>query len=72
MLTENRKKPRGICPTCQDPNVPPGMHCRNCLCDILEGLEIGSTKMFLREIRNAKRRKPITNKMNFTEFYAGA
>lgn len=63
--------PKGTCPTCNAP-APKGMHCRSCLCDILGGQEIGTTKAFMKEQRNAKRRKPITNLMSFAEYYAGA
>ena len=43
------------CPTCDAPNIPKGMHCRSCLCDILGGLPIGSTKKVMREKRRKKK-----------------
>ena len=57
MITENQKKTtKGLCPTCQAPNVPNGMHCRNCLCDIFSGEPIGTTKRIILDRRNAARR----------------
>lgn len=52
MITESHKKSKGICPTCQEQGVPEGMHCRNCLCDILCGETIGTTKRIMKERRN--------------------
>ena len=43
------------CPTCGKPNIPRGMHCRECLCDIFGSQPIGTTHRFLLEYR---RRKP--------------
>lgn len=63
--------PKGKCPTCNAP-APKGMHCRACICDILGDQEFGTTKAFLREQRNAPRRKSTINLMSFVDFYAGA
>ena len=46
----------GICPTCGKKNVPRGMHCRECLCDILCSHPIGTTRRFILDNRNRKRR----------------
>ncbi len=50
---------RGICPTCGDPNVPRGMHCRMCLCDILGNQPIGTTRRSVLDKRNNKRRERL-------------
>jgi len=65
---------KGICPTCGDCNVPKGMHCRMCLCDILGNNPIGTTRRFILDQRNEKRRKQaIQNKplrfRSLTELY---
>lgn len=46
--------PKGICPECGNP-APKGMRCRECLCDILGGYEIGFTKALTKQIAKERR-----------------
>jgi len=60
MITQNpQKTTKGKCPTCGAKNVPRGMHCRLCLCDMLGGNPIGTTKKFLADMRKQKRVRPL-------------
>lgn len=52
------------CPTCDAPNIPKGMHCRSCLCDILCGELIGTSRDITRAQRKAARRKKETKQDN--------
>lgn len=56
-----------MCPTCGKKNIPRGMHCRECLCDILGSQPIGTTRRFRLDNRNLKR-KPTPPK-SIAELY---
>lgn len=45
------------CPTCGKANVPKGMHCRSCVCDILTGAPIGTADEVTRITRNKRQRE---------------
>jgi hypothetical protein len=47
------------CPTCGKAGIPKGMHCRSCLCDILGNTPIGTTRRYILDERNAKRRERL-------------
>ena len=56
------------CPTCGQPNVPEGMHCRDCLCDILSEEPIGTMARFVKDQRNSRREsraKPVRMVIEF-------
>lgn len=58
------------CPTCGAPNIPKGMHCRSCICDILSGTPIGTTARLFKEKRKAQRDKSRPIKMLlYTDLY---
>ena len=46
---------KGICPTCGKKDVPRGMYCRECLCDILGNQPIGTMHRWLLDRRNGRK-----------------